>query len=48
MTNNFSKFLRKKETEKKKRHIDTFNKDDTKVRSYRMQEEFGPKKFIKP
>ena len=48
MTNNFSKLFRKKDKRQVNVKNSTFNKDDTKVRSYRMQEEFGPKKFIKP
>lgn len=32
----------------KKRKITHYENSDLKVRSFRMQEEFGPKKFIKP
>ena len=48
MTNNYSKFLKEDGKEKIKRNISDLKNDNVKVRSYRMQEEFGPKKFIKP
>jgi hypothetical protein len=48
MTNNFSKLFR--EHGKRQRNVKnkSKNKEEVKVRSYRMQEEYGPKKFIKP
>ncbi len=48
MTNNYSKFLKEDGKEKIKRNISDLKNDNMNVRSYRMQEEFGPKKFIKP
>tara|TARA_B000000441_G_C21636024_1_gene286323 strand:+ start:276 stop:422 length:147 start_codon:yes stop_codon:yes gene_type:complete len=48
MTNNFSKLLRENGNVQRKLKNKSINKKDVKVRSYRMQEEYGPKKFIKP
>ena len=48
MTNNFSKLLRENGNVQRKLKNKSKNKKDVKVRSYRMQEEYGPKKFIKP
>ena len=47
MTNNFSKFVENGNVQRKLKNKSR-NKEDVKVRSYRMQEEYGPKKFIKP
>jgi len=47
MTNNQSRFtnlIKKKNLSENKNFFNTENK----VRSFRMQEEFGPKKHIKP
>lgn len=48
MTNSHSKLL-KCEIDKK-RKIDKIEngRNDIRIRRYRMQEEYGPKKFIKP
>ena len=48
MTNSHSKLL--KDNIDKKREINRIENrsNDIRIRSYRMQEEYGPKKFIKP
>jgi len=48
MTNTHSKFLGKYKILNKKVNMKSKSTNNMKVRSYRMQEEFGPKKFIKP
>ena len=48
MTNSHSKLL-KGDLDKKREKNKTENRsNDIRIRSYRMQEEYGPKKFIKP
>ena len=48
MTNNFSKLFRENGNVQRKLKNKSTNKEDVKVRSYRMQDEYCPKKFIKP
>ena len=50
MTNNHSKLLKKRKRNHMREiiNITEEKRDDTRIRSYRMQEEYGPKKFIKP
>jgi hypothetical protein len=48
MTNNFSKLSRENGNVQRKPKNKSTNKEYDKVRAYRMQEEYGPKKFIKP
>ena len=48
MTNNFSKLSREDGNVQRKPKNKSTNNNNDKVRAYRMQEEYGPKKFIKP
>ena len=48
MTNSYSKLLRSNLISKKEITKIENRSNDIRIRSYRMQEEYGPKKFIKP
>ena len=48
MTNNQSRFIDKIKNIKKKKFNKYFNNIENNIPSFRMQEEFGPKKRIKP
>jgi hypothetical protein len=48
MTNNQSKFIDLIKNIKKKKFIEYVNNIENKIPSFRMQEEFSPKKRIKP
>ena len=48
MTNNQSRLSNYIENKNKILNNKNYNTIENKVRSFRMQEEFGPKKFIKP
>ena len=48
MTNNQSRFINKIKNIKKKKFNKYFNNIENNIPSFRMQEEFGPKKRIKP
>lgn len=48
MTNSYSKLLRSNVDNKKLINRIENRSNDIRIRSYRMQEEYGPKKFIKP
>ena len=48
MTNNQSRLSSYKENKNKIISNKNYHTIENKVRSFRMQEEFGPKKFIKP
>ena len=48
MTNNQSRLVQSLNKKQKNLHNVNYYNIENKVRSFRMQEEFGPKKFIKP
>ena len=48
MTNNQSRLVQSVNKKEKHLHNVNYYNIENKVRSFRMQEEFGPKKFIKP